>query len=662
MPDTKIEALLEQTNIAENLNKDELDRIGKTVVEGYIDDVTSRSDWETRYAAALELAMQVKQNKTTPWPKAANVKYPLLTSAAIQFSSRAYPALIPTNNIVKGVVVGYDPDGQKLEKAIRISKHMSYQLIEEMDTWEEDMDKLTMVLPLLGCAFKKTYFNPITAKNVSELVLPSHLVVDYHAKCLEDAYRVTHVLEMTQNKIQERIRNGIFLDADLANPTQHSYTIENAIKEAKNKIQGTESTGKDDGSVPFVILEQHTYLDLDKDGYEEPYVVTVDLESSKVLRIAARFEVEGVQFVGNEILYIKPIHYFTKYSFIPSPDGGFYDVGFGSLLSPINDTINTTINQLLDAGTLSTLQAGFVARGVRLPGGMAKFSPGEWKNVSSTGEDLRKGIFPLPIKEPSNVLFMLLNAMIDAGEKLANTTNPQTGTSEIHNQKATTAQIQLQQGERVFNTIHKRMYRSLKKELKKLFRLNALYLDKDKYFNILDAGQDKVEKVSRTDYELESLDVIPAADPSVTSEQQKLIKASGLMELLQLGLIPNSGEAAKRILEAQEQPAVEVLLTPPGPPQPSLEELKFQDESKRAWAELELKTVDAASRMLTAKANALASIAKAESLEAGTQIDLYKTELESLSGEVDRVMGIVDKISSNSGGTQSNDSNSSGVQ
>jgi hypothetical protein len=276
-------------------------------------------------------------------------------------------------------------------------------------------------------------------------------------------------------------------------------------------------------------------------------------------------------------------------------------LGFGNLLAPINEVINTTTNQLLDAGTLSNLQSGFIGKGIKLKAGNQRFEPGEWKAVPTTGEDLQKNIYPLPVREPSNVLFQLLEMMIQAGQQLSATTNPMTGENPGQNQKATTTMAVIEQGSKVFHSIYKRLYRSLRKEYKKLFRLNGQYLSENEYFTILDTEEENIDTVFREDYSESNADVVPAADPTIATEQKKLAKASGLMEMLQLGTI-NPQEATKRILEAQEHHDIDALMDVPEQ-QPDaetqlkmqeqqLEQAKMQDESERKWAEIELKKIE----------------------------------------------------------------------
>lgn len=589
-----LEEILASDNIAEDLEDDYLNSVGSKVYEEYTADLTSRETWEDNYDKYLDLALQVTEEKSFPWEGAANVKYPLMATAAMQFGARAYPALVSGTKIVKGKTAGYDLDGQKGAAAIRVGKHMSYQLIEEMEDWEEEMDKLCVTLPITGCMFKKTYYSPTETRNVSELVYPKALVVNYWAKNLESARRKTHVIELSKNDIYERIAAGVYRDVDLGTPS-----VDSDATASEDNRNGLEAPSSSDDSTPRTVLEQHRFLDLDEDGYEEPYVVTIDKDSKQVLRIVARFDPEGIKKTEEgKLLRIQPVEYFTKFSFVPNPDGGFYDIGFGTLLSPLNETINTVINQLLDAGTMSTLQAGFVSRGIRIKGGDQTFSPGEWKTVNATGDDLRKGIVPLPTREPSNVLFQLLGMMIEGAQKLSSVTDMLMGENPGQNQPATTTMAVLEQGLKVFSSIHKRNHRALKKEFKKLYRLNRLYLDPRSYFEVLDIGEEGAAEIFQNDYSPDITNIQPYSDPNVSSESQKLLKAQGLMELLQLGTV-NPTVVTQRILMAQEQDNVEEIMTmPEQQPDPEVllqqeqqrkQDMKDMDESDRAWAEIEIK-------------------------------------------------------------------------
>lgn len=575
------------TNIAEFQDDERLTEISREVYDGIKSDLDSRSQWEETLQEYIKLSNQVVEKKSWPWPNAANVNYPLLTTAATQFAARAYPALVPETNVVRGRIIGFDPEGSKMERAIRIGKHMSYQILEEMDNWEEEMDKLLIVIPILGCAFKKTYRNIQEDRNESTLVLPQDLIVDYYTKSLDTAYRKTHRFELNKNDVISRMREGIYLDVELDDPSIYMESADHS-----QKIHKITPPSKTTGATPYIFYECHTYLDLDDDGYEEPYIITLESVSRKVVRIVPRFNLEDVQVNDQEeIIRIKPIEYFTKFPFIPNPDGGFYDLGYGALLGPINHTINTSINQLLDGATLSNLGGGFLGRGIRSKRGALKFSPGEWISLNATGDDLRKNIFPMPVTGPSPVLFSLLTSMIDAGRTLGQTMDSQVGEDPGQNQKATTTLAVQEQGMKVFNSVYKRIHRSLKQEFKKLFELNKIYLKEEDYFTILDPMAERAETIYRADYDSNEADVIPASDPNSATEQQKLTKALVLQELADRGQV-NPQEVTRRILEAQEQPGIERLMTlPESAPDPKIlleeEKIRNKKEIDMIHAELE---------------------------------------------------------------------------
>ena len=386
----------------------------------------------------------------------------------------------------------------------------------------------------------------------------------------------------------------------------------------------------DDETSPFTFLEQCCYWDLDGDGYKEPYIVTVDYGSREVARIVARFRDTDVKYSAKGNIYkINPWDFYTKFSFIPSPDGSFYDIGFGIVLGPINNSVNSLINQLLDAGTLSNLQSGFISKGIRMKGGSVNFTPGEWKYTNTVGEDLKSGIFPLPVREPSQTLFSLLSMMVSVGDKVASVPEIMTGDIPGQNTKATVALAAIEQGMKVFNAVYKRIHRSLSKEYKKLFKLNSIYLDPKEYFTILDEGQEQGTEIAKIDYSLEDVDVVPTSDPNVATEQQKLAKLEVIGQLLQLGTI-NPQEYTKRLLEATEQPNIPALMDVP-PPQPDpameLDKARFQDESQRAWAQLEI-------TRLSTQIDDILKIAEAEKLEPGSQIEQYKQQLDLISKAV----------------------------
>jgi chaperonin GroES len=580
---TPIRKLLESANIAKSLDEDKLNEIGATCKKGFDQDVESRRDWERNIDDWTKLAIQAKEQKSYPWPHASNIKYPLLSTAAMQFAARAYPSLVPSDGqVVKSKVIGKDPDGEKQRRAEHTSIYVSYQLMEEMDNWEEDMDKLLIMLPVVGTMFKKTYWDGLTEKNCSKLVMPKNLVVNYWARDLDHVERISEIIEMSQRLFKERQNADLFLDIDLGLPQMQEHAMNQPAQDA---------------TTPYNLVEQHTFLDLDDDGYEEPYIVTFQKESGKVLRITARFDELGLKTGDDdEVVRIEPIQYYTKFGFIPNPDGSFYDIGFGVLLGPINDSVNTLINQLVDAGSLNNLQSGFIGKGLRLKMGESRFQPGEWKAVNATADDLKKQILPLPTKEPSEVLFKLMGALITSGKELASVAEIFVGKMPGQNTPATTTMATIEQGMKVFTAVYKRTYRSLAKEYKKLYRLNEVYLNPETYVDILDAN------VNPDDFKSIGYSICPGADPSAISQTEKLLKAQGLAEMLPMGIL-DPVKVVQRILEAQEQPNWQELLhqevqqtgQPPQQPDPKAQELQMkmqaeQQKSGMKQQELEFKS------------------------------------------------------------------------
>ena len=575
----KLETIINNTkNLAEELDDDTLISIGNDVVEGYETDKASREPWEKDLKSWTELALQISGNKTYPWPNAANIKYPLLATAAMQFAARAYPTLVPSDGkIVKCRVIGFDHDGEKTKRAERISKHMSYQVLEEMEDWEEDMDKLLICLPIAGTCFKKTYWNPNKQRNCSILVLPKTLVVNYFCRRLEEAERITEVLTQTKRKVKELQNQGLYLDVKLSDP---SVGTEDPTKSINEAFQNTTS---EDNTTPYIVLEQHTYLDLDQDGYSEPYIVTVELDSHKVLRIIPRFNGDSVIVdEKSKVISIEATQYYTKYSFIPNPDGGFYDLGFGRLLGPLNNSANTIINQLVDAGSLSNLQSGFIGKGLRIKMGETKFVPGEWKAVNATGDDIKKQIFALPVREPSDVLFKLLDLLLKSGKELASVAEIFVGKMPGQNTPATTTMATIEQGMKVFTSVYKRVYRSLASEFKKIYKLNREYMNNEEYIAVLD------EPVQQEDYKGPENDIYPGADPTAVSSQEKQAKIQAVMQLLQLGTIDPMA-VTMLYLEAHEIPNPEKLMKQPQPqPDPKMEAIKAKAQVDQQKAQIDM--------------------------------------------------------------------------
>lgn len=580
----------QNVNLAEKLLKkdeDKLNKIGMECKKGFEADEESRKEWRDETEEWMKLAKQTRESKTYPWPNASNVKYPLISTAALQFNARAYPTLVPGDGkVVNSRVIGKDPSGQKRQKGERIATYMSWQVTKQLDYWEEDMDKLLISVPIVGSVFKKTFYSPETERVESRMVYADNFVIDYYAKCIEDCERYSEILEKTKQEVKSLQLRKVYLDIDLGDPQG-------------NLGNKTESYQSDDFTTPYKIIEQHTWLDLDDDGLREPYIVTFHYDSGKVLRISPRYDPEDVDVdeKGKPVSF-KAQTYYTKFGFIPDPDGGFYDLGFGHLLGPINEAVNTLTNQLIDAGTLSNLQAGFIGKGLRLKMGDSPLRPGEWRAVNAVGDDLRKQLVPLPTKEPSNVLFQLLGSLITSGKELASVAEIFVGKMPGQNTPATTTMATIEQGMKVFTAIYKRIYRSLDKEFKKIFHLNSLYLDEKTYLAVLD------EPVGPGDFDYKTYDICPAADPTATTQSEKLAKAQALMELMNTGLL-DPVKVIMRVLEAQEQPNWQELipgLAETGQPQPPQEkpdpklqaiQAKAQNDQMKAQQDMQIAAMKA---------------------------------------------------------------------
>ena len=626
-----LENIVKSSNLVPDLSEQDLTVIGNCIWDAWAIDKESRAPWEAKTEEAMKLALQVMETKSFPWEGASNVKFPLITIAALQYHARAYPALITSPEVVKCRVIGQDPDGQKEARAQRIAAHMSYQVLEEDESWEENMDKVLITQPIVGCAFKKTFYDPVLGHNQSSHVLARDLYIPYYAQSLEKASRITEVLYYSENDLYEKENQGIFVDWGKESPPQNPDL--SGLEAAKAESQGiTKPT--DDPARPYELLEQHTFLDLDGDGYKEPYIITIRKDTKKVLRIVARFASDSVEKKNGKITRINPDHYYTKFPFIPSPDGGIYDIGFGALLGPLNGSINTTINQLIDAGTLSVTAGGFLGRGVKFRSGDNSFTPFEWKRVDSTGDDLRKGVFPLPVREPSMVLFQLLSLMIDYGERIGMATDPQVGVSTGQNTPAETSRNMIMEGQRIFSAIYKRTHRSLKQEYRKWYCLNRYFLeDKVEYYS---TGASDTQIAIRDDYRADEKFIVPYSDPEMVSDAEKMQQAL----MIQQTAIATGGfdmyEVNKRVLQAMKVTDIDKLLPDPkGPnaikPAPDAKiivagitaetkKLDIMMQAKTAAAKLIQEQEKQQAKILELEAKAMKLLTEAGAVEKGQQI------------------------------------------
>lgn len=573
-----IDELKKSNNIANLLDESKLAEIGQLVSRGYEIDEASRTEWKETVDQAMEIAKQVMTKKSFPWENASNIKYPLITQASIDYASRTLPEVIQNEKVVKIRVLGKDQDNKKYERADRVSQYMSYQLICESPDWEDGTDKLLQILPVLGTVFKKTYYDEIEKRNCSDLCVPDKIVINYAAQSLEAARRITHCITLYANDVIERQLSNLFCECDV-------------------DLLGTSTNSEDDHDSPIEFLEQHCYMDLDEDGYKEPYIVTIHKESKKVFRIVQRFD-KIQKTAEGKVKRITATQYFTDFHFIRSPDGGFYSMGFGSLLLPLNRAINTLINQLIDSGTLNNMQGGLIGKGLRLKNGQIKFKMGVWQTMDcASGEDISKNIFPWPTKEPSQTLFSLLGMLMQVGRDLSSTTDVLMGKQPAQNVASSTVSQLVEQGTKVFIAINKRLYRSLKKEYEKLYCLNYKYLKQEDYIAVLDNPEADVKK----DFAEDNLDIVPVADPNVSSETQRVMRA-GMVQQLKTA---DPREADRLLLQAlqMDTEVIEKLLPAPDPnAPPPPEALKILAEVELLKAEVAKISAEAT---LTAEKNML---------------------------------------------------------
>lgn len=700
-PKLKLENIIQSPNVAKDLSKEQLAFIGTAAVEGYKVDRGSRSEWEQRNAKAIKLALQVQELKNFPWENCSNVKFPLLTIAALQFLARV-SVLTKGRYPVKVETLGADPDGRKAARSKRVSKHMSLQLTDYDKNWVDNDEQAKMAASILGSAFKKTYPDSITGETLTEHVPAMNFVVDYYCKDIDKAGRATQLLPADSNYIHERVTRGIYLPLEAArDPRYNAPTTTpdpNVLKDAADEAEGTRAPAPstDWAHTPDDLLEQHTWLDLDGDGYKEPYILIVHRETAQVLRIVARFYDEGdvhrvndleirkleqaldslkndpkagaesmalqskfekqidalERAAGNKIIRIDPTLHFTRYLFIPSPDGGVYGLGLGSLLSPLNESVNTIVNQLIDSGTMSNTAGGFLGRGVKLKGGRTSFDPFEWKPVESSGDDLRKNIFPLPVREPSTVLFQLLGMLVTYSEKVSGATDIMTGVAPGQNTPAETSRNTVEQGMMLFSGIYGRMYRSFREELRLRYNFNRVYLANSPRFVWLTEGPDAI--LAADDYTASTHVILPAASPEAVSITQRREKAKMLHALATSQAGFNVYAVTRDLLESWDydnidqyypDPTGPNAIKPPVNPKVQLEQAKLQqaakehqDEMQLAIAELQSQAQVDQAKIIELQAKATKLMAEAQGVDTGHQIAMIDAQIGAAKAKQEGLM------------------------
>lgn len=534
-----IYSLIDIDNICTELTDETLRAISTEVIEGYNNDKASRSSREQRMEDSMRLAMQITEEKEFPFEGCANVIIPIITIAAMEFASKAYPAIVHDKDVAKAEAIGNDEGqpsvdvngqpvigqdgkpqmvgaGAKAARGKRTSDFLNWQLLEQSDNWEDDTDRLLHSIPVTGNIYRKWYWSENRPE--SGIIYPKNFIVDYFTTDLNKA-RKTHIFTEYEWEIQENIRSGRYIDFDI-----EECDGDEAREVAPDSRKEGESSG-DDESLPHAQIEQHCRLDLDKDGYPEPYIATANLASGKVVRLEANYKRDGITEKDGKIIKIRPEQYFIKYGFIPSPDGSFYDLGFGDILFSLNESINSVVNRLLDAGTLASTSSGFIGRGMKLKGGNIEVKPGQFPIIDCRGGSIRDNFVQIQHPEPSGTLFNLLGLLIDMAEKITKTNQIVGG--EAAGQMAATTMLQLtEQGLTGYKAIHKRIRRSLKKEFRLLYRLNYLYLDREVYVQVLDTEGD-----AKADFTANGYDIVPVADMSMLTDTQRLAKSSFLLEL-----------------------------------------------------------------------------------------------------------------------------------
>lgn len=625
-------------NIAGQLKDDVLLKLGQQAHEQYKIDDASRADWAVTARRALDMIAGKKEAKNFPFENASNVKVPLLLSAVNQFASRCYPALIKDKNIVKTTIEGKDADGQKLARAQRIEQHMSYQLLHQMPEWEEDTDVLTHQLPAVGCAFRQTYWGKDRYRNRarSELVSALNLVVNNTVASLEDAPQITKIFTRYPHQISENTRKKLWIEQDLDK------------LEATSPDAGKPETSANDKNAPHTFLECYCYYDLDEDGAEEPWIVTVHDATQKVVRVAPGYNVVGIEADDDgTVVCIKRDEYFTKFTFWPDPKGGFYGRGLGHALEDLSETINSSLNQMLDAGTLQNAGGGFIGSGLNTTKKPTyRFAPGVYHVVNAPGSTVRDAIVNMEHPGASATLFKLLGMLMEMAKQISGNQDVLTGDVQT-NMQPTTLMALIEQGLQQFTAIYMRIYRALGREFQLLRRLNAQYLTDGDYNRYLDGAQ---PASAQEDYGLEGdMDLYPVANPNIVTHMQRAARNQFLMEISkdpELGRFIKKPVVLMRILrDAQIEEIDEVIEQNPQPsPAEEAQMKKFAAEAENAEAErdltrakiIELEAKD--EKMQAETARNRISGAK-EMMEAeGTALDVsVKEALAARIGDIDDV-------------------------
>jgi hypothetical protein len=544
-------------NLADILPDDILDPIGGDMVQNYMDYKASRKDWEQSYKSGLDLLGFKYENRTEPFQGASGATHPVLAEAVTQFQAQAYKELLPADGPVRTQVIGVK-NPQTEQQAVRVKDYMNYLIMDQMKEYEEEFDSMLFHLPLSGSTFKKVYYDVPLGRVVSKFVPADELVVPYTATSLDDAEAVIHVVKISENELRKQQVNGFYKDVDLAPP---GNVEQNDIEKKERELDGTKKVGKQE--TMYTLLECHVNLDLE--GFEEvgadgqptgiklPYIVTVEEGSRLVLSIRRNYAPDDLKK--------NKIQYFVHFKFLPGL--GFYGFGLIHMIGGLSRTATAALRQLLDAGTLSNLPAGFKQRGVRVRDEAAPIQPGEFKDVDAPGGSLRDAFFPLPYKEPSQTLLNLLGIVVQAGQRFAAIADMQVGDGNQGAAVGTTIAL-LERGSRVMSAIHKRCYAAMKDEFKLLAKVVSQYLPPEYPYDVV-GGQRNIKQADFDD----RIDVVPVADPNIFSMSQRITLAQTQLQIATSNpQLHNMYQIYRNMYEAIGVKNVDTVLPPPAPNAP----------------------------------------------------------------------------------------------
>jgi hypothetical protein len=553
----EVEVIDFNANLAEILDDGLLGELATELVGHYEEDMSSRKDWEDAYTSGLTLLGVKYEERTEPFEGASGVTHPLISESVTQFQAQAYKELLPAGGPVRAQIIGVQ-DQAREDQAQRVKNYMNYQITEVMEEYDPGMDQMLFYLPLSGSTFKKVYYDPLKGRAVAEFVPAQDLVVPYSATDLQTTPRVTHVVSMSGNDVRKMQVAGVYRDVELGGA---SITDDNQVRKEVRDIEGLARSYTDDMRT---ILEMH--IDLDLEGFEDlapdgeptgiklPYIVTLDKDSNQVLAIRRNYR-------ENDPLKRKR-QYFVHYKFLPGL--GFYGFGLIHMIGNLGRAATSILRQLIDAGTLANLPAGFKARGVRVRNSDEPLRPGEWRDIDAPGGNIRDSLIPLPYKEPSATLAQLLGALIEDGRRFVALADQQLNNMNQETPVGTTVAM-LERGMKVMSAIHKRLHFAQKTEFRLLARIFAENLPPEYPYEVAGAPA----SVKQADFD-DRVDVLPVSDPNIFSMAQRVTLAQTQLQLAQSNpQMHNLHAAYRRMYQALEVQNIDEILPPPTQPQPT---------------------------------------------------------------------------------------------